>query len=187
MIASISGTVQSKGLDWLLVATSSGVGYKVSTTHAVVADYSINAPVSLLTYLVVREDQMSLYGFLTEAELNFFTQLIGVSGVGPRSALGVLNAGKVEELRSAIAGGEVAIFTTISGIGKKTAERIIVELKGKLDFNDTKFAGDARDLLTALTSLGYNAYEVKQILSDIPKDLSDTEDRIKYALKLLGK
>ena len=130
---------------------------------------------------------MSLYGFLTDAEVNFFAQLIGVSGVGPRMALGVLNAGKVEEIRSAIGGGNVAIFTTISGIGKKTAERIIVELKGKLELGDLKLAGAAHDLLTALTSLGYNAYEVKQILPDIPRELAGTEARIKYALKLLGK
>lgn len=187
MIGHITGQVADVGLNWLRVATSGGVGYKVFATHTTVSQYPVNATVTLLTHLVVREDQMSLYGFLTAAELDFFTQLIGVSGVGPRMALGVLNAGKVEELRSAIGGGNVAIFTTISGIGKKTAERIIVELKGKLELGDLKLAGAAHDLLTALTSLGYNAYEVKQILPDIPRELADTEARIKYALKLLGK
>ena len=187
MIGSIQGTVKSAGIDWLLVQTEGGVGYKSSTTHAVIASYPVGSTIELLTYLVVREDQLSLYGFMSEAEQTFFTQLVGVSGVGPRSALGVLNAGKVSELQSAIGGGDVAIFTTISGIGKKTAERIIVELKNKVEISNSKLGDQAHDLLTALVSLGYNAYEVKRVLPDIPRELAATEDRIKYALKPLGK
>ncbi len=186
MIGSVVGKVRDKGLDWLLIHTPGGVGYKVFTTHSVLEKHQPDADVELLTYLVVREDQMALYGFKTNAELNFFTQLIGISGVGPRSALGILNAGNVGELKSAIGRSDVAIFTTISGIGQKTAERIIVELKNKVDFGDI-LGGETQDLVAALTALGYNAYEVRKILPRIPKELKDAQERIKHALQLLGK
>ncbi|MFH0905113.1 MAG: Holliday junction branch migration protein RuvA [bacterium] len=187
MIGSLTGKVEASGASWIIVSTAGGVGYKVFTPFDTVAKYKIGADIHLLTHLVVREDQMSLYGFETEAELNFFAQLIGVSGVGPKSALGVLNAGHVEELKAAITKSNVAIFTTISGIGKKTAERIIVELKNKLESSADGASVDTQDILTALASLGYNAYEVRKIIHDIPADITDTEARIRYALKLLGK
>lgn len=184
MIGSIIGKIQDKGADWLLIRTASGVGYKVFTTHDILTQTKDD--IELLTYLVVREDQLTLYGFKTQAELNFFAQLVSISGVGPRSALGVLNAGNVDELRTAISKSDVAIFTTISGIGQKTAERIIVELRNKIEVGE-EISGDAQDLVTALSRLGYNAYEVRKILPQIPSDLKDTEARIKYALQLLGK
>ncbi|RLC37668.1 Holliday junction branch migration protein RuvA [candidate division Kazan bacterium] len=187
MIGYLTGKVQTQGLNWIILETSGGVGYKVFVTSEIIAGFKTGSKISLLTHLVVREDQLTLYGFLTEAELNFFAQLISVSGVGPKSALGVLNAGKVSELRSAINKSNVAIFTTISGIGKKTAERIIVELKNRLEAADGAVPIGTQDLLTALAGLGYNAYEVKKILPDIPKDLDAIEDRLRYALKLLGK
>lgn len=186
MIGSIVGKVKDKGPDWVLIHTPSGVGYKVFTTHAVLEKHQPGTEVELLTHLVVREDQMTLYGFTTSAELNFFIQLIGISGVGPRSALGILNSGNVEELRSAIGRSDVAIFTTISGIGQKTAERIIVELRGKMAFGEDS-SSETQDLVAVLTGLGYNAYEVRKILPRIPKDLKDTQARIRHALQLLGK
>jgi len=187
MIGSITGVVKVKGLDWLLVETTGGVGYKVAATHTVIAPLMPDQPVSLLTYLVVREDQLSLYGFSTDAELNFFTQLIGISGVGPRLALSVLNAGSVDDLKTAIVSNNLAVLTMISGVGKKTAERIMVELKNRLDVIANTSASDAEDLLSALTGLGYNSYEVRQVLTKLPADLPSTEAKLKYALQYLAK
>lgn len=187
MIGYLNGKVHSAGLNWIMIETSGGVGYKVYATSEIISKFSVDSKIALTTHLVVREDQLTLYGFLTEAELNFFVQLVSVSGVGPKSALGVLNAGQVTELKSAIGSSDVAIFTTISGIGKKTAERIIVELKSKIDVSDVNIAPGTKDLLTALAGLGYNAHEVKKILPDIPKNVENVEDRIRHALKLLGK
>lgn len=186
MIGSLHGTVQSQGLDWILIATSGGVGYKVSTTTEVVSKFPSGSEVSLLTNLVVREDQLTLYGFTTEAELNFFVQLVSISGVGPRMALAILNAGKVGDIKSAVASNNVAILTTISGIGAKTAERIMVELRGKVGL-ESDMSADAQDVLVALAGLGYNSYEVRKIMPQLPADLVSVEDKIKYALKLLSK
>ncbi len=187
MIGSITGTVTAKGLDWVLLQTTGGVGYKISATHQIVSAAEIGQPLELLTHLVVREDQMSLYGFTGSSELNFFSQLVTISGVGPRLALSILNAGSVNDLKTAIVSNNLAVLTMISGIGKKTAERIMVELKNRLDFIGTAYSPDTEDLLSALTGLGYNSYEVRQILTSLPKDLSTTEEKLKYALQHLGK
>jgi len=186
MIGSLTGKVAAVGSDWTLVETASGVGYKVFTTTEVISGYEPNADIKLLTHLVVREDQMTLYGFLTAAELGFFGQLIGISGVGPRLALSILNAGKVADIKSAVVSNNLAILTTISGIGAKTAERIMIELRGKVDAT-ADLADDTQDVLVALSNLGYNSYEVRKVLPQLPKNLGSVEDKIKHALQLLGK
>lgn len=187
MIGSIRGQVVAKGTDWVLVETSGGVGYKVWVTHERVAESQIGGQIQMVTHLVVREDQLSLFGFANESELTFFNQLIGISGVGPKLALSVLNAGTVEDLKTAIVSNNLAVLTMISGIGKKTAERILVELKNNLDVLASTTSSDAEDLVSALTGLGYNAYEVRKVLSGLPKDLPTTEAKLKHALQLLGK
>ena len=188
MIGSIDGTIGGAGSDWLIVQTTGGVGYLIATTATVATAHPVGSPVKLLTHLVVREDQLSLYGFLREIDLRFFQQLISVSGVGPRMALSILNAGHVESIQTAIAQNDLAILTTISGIGRKTAERIMVELKGKIgELPNTQGSLDNEDLLAALTQLGYNAYEVRRVAMEIPGTLTTTEDRLKYALSLLSK
>jgi Holliday junction DNA helicase RuvA len=187
MIGGIQGQVVGKGLDWVLLHTSGGVSYKVAVTQAISSSVQLGDPLSLLTHLVVREDQLSLYGFMTEAELVFFSQLIGISGVGPRLALSVLNSGSVSDLKTAIASNNLAVLTMISGIGKKTAERILIELKNSLDVIANTSASDAEDLVSALIGLGYNAFEVRKVLTQLPTDLPSTEAKLKYALQQLGK
>jgi len=187
MIGSITGKVTVSSLDALVLQTSGGVGYLLATTQTVTAAAPVGTELTLVTHLVVREDQLSLYGFVSPAELKFFEQLISVSGVGPRMALAILNAGKVESLQTAIVKNDLAILTTISGIGRKTAERIMIELRNKVtegavDGKET----DSEDLIAALTQLGYNAYEVRRIALEIPATLTTTEERIKHALKLLA-
>ncbi len=188
MIGSISGTVSQSGSDWLVIKTSGGVGYLVAVTSVLALQTPVGSPIDLFTHLVVREDQLSLYGFATESELKFFQQLIGISGLGPRMALSILAAGKIENIQSAIAQNDVAILTTISGIGRKTAERIMIELKNKVISGPTTSSdSDSEELLVALTQLGYNAYEIRKVAMEIPNSISTTEDRIKYALQLLSK
>lgn len=189
MIGSIAGTVTSQTPSSLLIQTSGGVGYLVSTTTDTAIAHSVGSEAILFTHLVVREDQLALFGFSTAAELVFFTQLIGVSGVGPKMALAILNSGPVQQLQTAIAKNEVAILTTISGIGRKTAERILIELKNQVSIpsGDPNNQSSGEELLAALTQLGYNANEVRRVLLEIPASVASTEDRIKHALQLLAK
>ena len=184
MIASVSGRIISRGLDHLVVETG-GIGYLVFTTTDVLTKFAPGDEVKLLTHMVVREDVQALYGFLQPTERQLFSMLLSVAGVGPRIALAILSSGKVEELRSAIGRGDSAIFTAISGIGKKTAERIILELKGKLADLVEGGANSSADIINALSNLGYNMYEIREILGKLSPNAS-VEDRLKEALKLLG-
>ncbi|MEA1909884.1 MAG: Holliday junction branch migration protein RuvA [Patescibacteria group bacterium] len=186
MIASISGKITRKGLDHLVVEAS-GLGYKVFVVNDILTGHNIDEDVKLVTQLIVREDSQTLYGFLKEGELEMFNMLLGVSGVGPKAALAILNAGKVEELRMNIGSGDSAMLTTVSGIGKKTAERIVLDLKSKVgEIVGNAGTSDSEDLIKALTGLGYNMYEVRQIISQVPTNIP-TQIRIKEALKLLSK
>ncbi|MFH1088577.1 MAG: Holliday junction branch migration protein RuvA [Patescibacteria group bacterium] len=185
MIARVSGNIIYKGIDHLVVETG-GIGYKISVVSDVIANTHLADPIQLFTQLVVREDSQSLYGFLTAAELELFNLLIGVSGVGPRIAIAILSAGKVEELRMAIGSGDNAIFTAVSGIGKKTGERIMLELKSKIaDVGFVESSHNSEEVIKALSGLGYNMYEIRSALRQIVPSL-ELEEKVKQALKLLG-
>ncbi|MBN2585572.1 Holliday junction branch migration protein RuvA [Patescibacteria group bacterium] len=185
MIASVSGQVISKGLDHLVVEVG-GIGYLIFTTTDVLTTSSIGDEIRLLTHMVVREDAQALYGFINPAQLRLFSMLIGVSGVGPRIALAVLSSGKVEELRSAIGRGDSDIFTAISGIGKKTGERIVLELKTKItDITEVGTGGSSADIINALSGLGYNMYEIREVLGKL-SPTAPVEEKLKEALKLLS-
>jgi len=150
------------------------------------------ARVVLLTTFIVREDDQSLYGFLTAGERNAFAQLIRISGVGARTALSVLSGMSVDDLAGAIAAQDAARLVKVPGIGRKTAERLLLELKGKLapalavPAGQANTGGAADDVLRALLSLGYNEREASAAVRKVPADLSVT-DGIRQALKLLGK
>ena len=185
MIASVSGNIIHKGIDHLVVEAG-GLGYKVFVTSDVVIKTLLEGSIKLFTQLVVREDSQTLYGFLTLAELDLFNLLIGVSGVGPKIAMAVLSAGKIKELRSAIGCGDSAIFMAVSGIGRKTAERIILELKTKVgEIGVSEMAGSSEEVITALAGLGYNMYEIREVIRKISPD-APLEVKVKEALKLLG-
>jgi len=185
MIASVSGRIASKGLDHLVVEAG-GIGYLVFTTTDVLTTASVGGDIRLLTHMVVREDAQALYGFISPAQLQLFSMLISVSGVGPRIALAVLSSGKVEELRSAIGRGDSAIFMAISGIGKKTGERIILELKSKItDITEGGENSSSADIINALSGLGYNMYEIREVLGKLSPG-APVETKLKEALKLLS-
>jgi Holliday junction DNA helicase RuvA len=192
MIGKLSGTLIEKQPPQVLVDCH-GVGYEVDVPMSTFYNLpAVGAPVSLLTHFVVREDAQLLYGFGTAAERDTFRQLIRISGVGPRTALGVLSGMGVEELARAVTEQNPGRLVKVPGIGKKTAERLLLELKGKLgaDLGATVSgvaATDAHhDIQQALMALGYNDREAAQALKALPADIGVSEG-IKQALKALAR
>lgn len=188
MIASLKGTVIAKEQNSLVIETG-GVGYRVLTTPGVIAEAKIGEDLFLHTYLQVREDAMVLFGFVSQPEQSFFELLISVSGVGPKMALTVLSAGNAEMVKDAIASSDAAVFTKIGGVGRKTAEKIIVELKdkvGALGYGKDVVTGESDVVLAALEQFGYSTREIKDVLPKLDHS-SPAEDRIRHALKLLGR
>lgn len=173
MIASVSGNVLSKQLDHVVIEAA-GVGYQLNVSgHTLDAVPAIGGHVTLLAALIVREDAMQLYGFATAEERRLFTQLTGVSGVGPKVALAVLSGMSVMEAETALIAGDVAQFQQVPGIGKRTSERLIVELKDKVlpsgqPTVSRHVASDDPSVIArqALLGLGYNAAEIDAMLND---------------------
>jgi len=190
MISKLEGNIVFKG-DRFVILDVSGVGYKVNVPLDILRKLSNDSPASFWTYLAVREDALDLYGFFDQAELELFEMLIGISGVGPRSALGVMNVADVDTLKTAIASGDVAYLTKVSGIGRKSAEKIILELRDKMGIFEGGAEGtglrEESDAVDALKSLGYSPREAREALKQVPQDVKGASNRIKEALKLLGK
>ena len=192
MIGKLSGTLIEKQPPQVLVDCH-GVGYEVDVPMSTFYNLpAVGTPVSLLTHFVVREDAQLLYGFGTAAERDTFRQLIRISGVGPRTALGVLSGMSVEELARAVTEQNPGRLVKVPGIGKKTAERLLLELKGKLGADlgaavPGAAAGDAHhDIQQALMALGYNDREAALALKALPADIGVSEG-IKQALKALAR
>ena len=144
----------------------------------------------IFTYLYVREDALDLYGFLNSFDLVFFEMLIAISGVGPKMAMSILSIAPTKLLASAIAKEDLTFFTRVSGVGRKTAEKIILELKDKvhkLGIDVEEFEVGDSEVLDALESLGYSARDAQNSLRQLPKDIKGIENRIKEALKMLGR
>jgi holliday junction DNA helicase RuvA len=188
MIGTISGTVRHKELN-LIIVDVAGIGYKVFTTPDIALDALPGEPIFLWTYLAVRETALDLYGFLSKDTLDLFEMLITISGIGPKTALGILNVATPEMLRQAVATEDTSYLVKVGGIGKKNAEKIVLELKDKLITTAADFEGAERgagDVMEALLSLGYAERDVRDALKKMPKDLASTSERVKYALKLLS-
>jgi Holliday junction DNA helicase RuvA len=189
VIGRIHGTLVEKSPPQVVVLAA-GVGYEIDVPMSTFYNLPRTGdPVELLTHLVVREDAHLLYGFLTAGERTAFRQLLKVSGVGPKVALAVLSGLSVDDLAVAVAAQDAASLTRVPGIGKKTAERLVLELRDKLPaaFPAAKSsAPHAPDVLNALLSLGYNAREAAGAIRDLPPDLALT-DAIRQALKVLAK
>ncbi|MDP4001012.1 MAG: Holliday junction branch migration protein RuvA [bacterium] len=187
MIGSIKGPVQYKGKGYIIVQSKDGVGYKLSVTPIVLTPIKLEQEISLFVLTYVREDQLTLYGFKTMPELEFFEMLISVSGIGPKSALSIMSLASVEMIKSAIVSEDPTVFTKVSGIGRKTAERVIVELKEKLkdEVDAAPVAKEHSDTLDALVALGYTQQEAREALKKVPKETTKLQDKIKAALKNL--
>ena len=191
MIGKLSGTLSEKNPPQVLVDCQ-GVGYEVDVPMSTFYNLpAVGEKVSLLTHFVVREDAQILYGFGSSEERAAFRQLIKISGVGPRMALGVLSGMSVPELAQAITLQEAGRLVKIPGIGKKTAERLLLELKGKMGADlgpATATAADStqNDILQALVALGYSDKEAALSLKALPAGVSVSEG-IKFALKALAR
>jgi len=192
MIGRIAGKLLVKQPPQITVDVN-GVGYEIDVPMSTLYQLpATGAEVTLYTQLVVREDAHLLYGFATEAERALFRQLIRISGVGARIALSVLSGLSVQELREAVRAQDVARLTRIPGIGKKTAERLLLELRDRLSGGGVQPAGaggaptGAGDVANALGALGYNDREVSWAVAQLAAGLSVTEG-IRQALKLLSK
>lgn len=185
MIASLKGKV-SLIKDKFIILETNNIGYKVFLNEDSKNSLKEEAEYFFYIYSHIREDSFDLYGFLDYNELEFFEMLITVSGIGPKGALGILNVANSELLKQAIKKEDLAYLNKISGIGRKTAEKIILELKDKITITIDPNNQNDLDVLEALKALGYSSYEVRNILKEIDPSL-DTNAKIREALKLLGK
>ncbi len=187
MIASIRGTVTGVSKSSLIIDVG-GVGYRIYTTEATALSYSVGSPAELSTYLAVRENALDLFGFENTAELSFFELLLEVPGIGPRSALNILSIADIRTLREAIASKNAGYLTRVSGIGKKSAEKIVITLQDKVTKGTPIGNLDSEaDALEALRALGYSPKEARDALQEVPREITDVGERVRAALGLLGK
>jgi holliday junction DNA helicase RuvA len=193
MIAYLKGKVINE-TDKSIIILVADIGYEVFLANKFLSKIKKEQDLDLYIYHKQREDAQELYGFENLEERDLFVKLISVSGVGPKSALNVMSIASIQDLKEAIVSGDADIFKKVSGIGTKTAERIIVELKTKfaslstsgVDNKDLKNDSNL-EIFEALNALGFNDNEVREVYNQIPKDLETTSDKIKFALKLLKK
>lgn len=189
MIYLLTGTISHKDNRFLVIDVS-GVGYKVFSTTATIASLKLSEKITVWTHQAVREDALDLYGFKTKEELDFFELLITISGIGPKTALGVLNVASPSAIREAVFSGDTSYLTKVSGVGKKLSQKIVNELKDKFDAGEfegaTAMHSKDADILEALKSLGYGEREAREAIKKISKDTEKPSDRIKEALKILS-
>ena len=189
MISSLHGRLESLGADWAVIEVN-GVGFQVYMPSSTLSTLgAIGAKVDLRTQLVLREDSVALYGFSTAEELELFQIVTGVSGIGPKLGLAILSSMSVERVSMAIAGGDTDLLKTISGIGKKMAERLVLELKDKigaglLAAGGVQLAPENGDVIAALTSLGYSVSEAGRAVATLPpNEKLSLEEKVRLALQ----
>jgi len=191
MISYLTGSIFTKGINYLVVMTTSGVGYKVYAPADIITSLIIDKPASLFIHTHVKEDALDLYGFNSAEELGMFELLLSVSGIGPKTALNIFSNGKLPKIKEAIVKGDVEFFMTVPRLGRKNAQKIIIELRSKLgslgELDLTGESGETREIIEALKSFGFNLSEAKEALKAIKDFEGGTSDKIKQALKYLGK
>lgn len=191
MIAFVEGEVVLKGEKFVVLDTG-GVGYRLFVSPETLRKIPEKGQkIKLFTHLHQREDTQELYGFLNYAELEFFETLIHISGIGPKSGLGIMSIAPLDTLKKAIASGDTSYLTRVSGIGRKTAEKIVLELREKMAGKGISSVAapelkEEADALDAMISLGYSQSEAREALAEVPKDIQDASARIKEALRRIG-
>ena len=190
MIGYLEGKIEFKAARYVILNVR-GVGYKVFASPETLKKIpEKGANVKVWTHLHVKEDALELYGFLHIGELDLFETLISAPGIGPKKALSVLSAAPIDTLRRAIAAGDTSYLSKVSGIGRKTAEKIVVELKEKMAGRGITVEApelkEEADALDALVSLGYSQREAREALARVPQDIKSPEKKVKEALKRIG-
>ncbi len=187
MIGQLTGTLSHLDNRFLILNVS-GVGYKIFVSPDTLQQAkTITSELKLWTHLVVREDVLDLYGFLSKAELDFFELLIGISGVGPRGALSILSLAEPDTLKQAISSGNTSYLTQVSGIGRKIAEKIVLELRDKVGVIESdKDLDQEAEAVLAMEALGYSNKEAREALKRVPVEVTDTSEKLKLALKNLN-
>lgn len=190
MIVGVSGALAGAGSDWVHL-TVGGVTLQIYVPAADIAALGpVGGPVQLFTHLRIRDDQPIIYGFTSPAALELFQVTMGVSGVGPRLSLALLSGLGAAGLQQAISSGDVAALSNISGVGRRIASRIVLELKGKLELEPAELAaapGDDGEVIAALTALGYSTAEARRAVNNLARSPElTTEDYIRQALLQLG-
>ncbi len=185
MITQLRGIVVAKDPEYCILDVG-GVGYRIFITPETLAHTPENKEIRLWTYLSVRETSLDIFGFLTREDLIFFEQLIGISGIGPKSALSILGLTDVATLTSAIAQGDTSYLTKVSGIGAKSAQKIVLELQDKVaNVGSSAILKEDADAIDALAAMGYTITEARNALKKVPSEVTGASSRLKHALKLL--
>ncbi len=195
MIASITGTITHAEGDRIIIQTAGGVGYAVTVTKHHSAELAIGKDIAIPTFLRITDNEHSLFGFRVEDERVFFKMLLTVSGVGPKSAMNILSLGSIDMIQDAIAREDVKYLTAVQGLGKKTAERLVVELKAKMkkagmvkaNPDDEKLGSVMSDAIEALASMGYSKEEAKDAVEQIDCNGKKAEVVLREALKMLAR
>lgn len=188
MIGYLSGLIIDKDKKLLTVLTG-GIGYRVHVTTDLLMEAKEDHKVQLFIHTSVREDDISLYGFQKKEELKFYEELLNVSGIGPKMAMDIL-ATPLSLTKNAIISEDIGLLTKIKGLGKKTAERLCLELKNKIEpvmtsspSGSKKESAVHEDAVLALESLGYERYQILKFVSELPAELKETEEIVKYFLR----
>lgn len=192
MIAYLRGRIINKSLNFAVLEVS-GIGYQIFAGENFLNELKVESEAEVYTHHQVREEASDLYGFKTLEDLELFTLLLSVSGVGPKSALGVISMASASDIKEAIIRGDANLLTKVSGIGKKTAERLVLELKTKIlrsggathTLNPSSLIGS--DEIDALMSLGYSLSDARSAFNLIDPSLTDSGERVKAALKKMVK
>lgn len=188
MIYTLNGVLKEK-LNESVIIDVNGVGYEVFLTGRDINSLIIDSPIFIYTQLIINDDRHSLFGFISHSSLQIFKLLRGVNGIGPKSALNILNAGEPKRLITAISEADKNFFKSVSGVGPKSALKIIVELQDKVgklrDLDLTPKSRQESEILDALESMGYNRESVELIVSKLDSNLSE-KDKIKEVIKLMS-
>ena len=188
MIMTLTGKIDYIGLGFVVLDVE-GIGYKIFLNLETLAKIKKGQKLKFYVHQYIRESQLDLYGFLSFEELELFELLLSVSGIGPKAGQAILARAKPGEIKSAIINEDPDLFTAVSGVGRKMATRIILELKGKISSDDLSImiSGDFPEIVEALKNLGYKATEAKKVIVKMPKNLKLPEEKIKWALQQLSK
>lgn len=187
MISYLKGKIILKN-DKFVVIRTGDVGFKVFMSKKSLLSVDVGKEIEVFSFLNVKENILDLYGFLNKEELEFFEILESIRGIGPKAALEISSLGSIDKIKERILRNDDKLFEGISGIGKKKAMTIILELTGKIRaFSKEEKSEQASETENVLVALGFSKSQAKEIVKKIPKEISSDEEKIKYALKLMGK